>query len=104
VTAGRSNATPLIAPAAASAVADPQARNPRPARVHKFTAVDTLRTPPSPPDRPRTRPPATATAARVAGFVAALALTAAVGWQAGRMLAATPDEPAAVSTSAPSGS
>jgi hypothetical protein len=43
-----------------------------------------------------------ATAARVAVFVGALALTATVGWQAGRMLAADPAEPAAVTTSAPS--
>jgi hypothetical protein len=66
--------------------------------------VDTERTMLPPPDRPRATPRTTGTAARVAAFVTALALTAAVGWQAGRMLAPTTDEPAAVSTSAPRGS
>lgn len=46
---------------------------------------------------------ATANARRVAVFVAALALTAAVGWQAGRLLNSNPPEPAAVPTSAPRG-
>jgi hypothetical protein len=66
--------------------------------------VDTDRTTLPAPDRPRATTRTTAIAARVTAFVAALALTAAVGWQAGRMLAAEPYDPAAVSTTAPRGS
>jgi hypothetical protein len=66
-----------------------------------LTVVDsTLDSTPSAPDRPRTA----ATVARVAAFVAALALTAAVGWQAGRLVAASPPQPPVVNTSIPIGS
>jgi hypothetical protein len=59
----------------------------------------TLDTTPSAPARPRTA----ATVARVAAFVAALALTAAVGWQAGSLLVASPSLPV-VNTPIPIGS
>jgi hypothetical protein len=66
--------------------------------------VDTDRTTLPAPDPPRATPRSSAAAARVAAFVAVLALTAAVGWQAGRMLAAEPYHPVSVSTTAPRGS
>jgi predicted lipoprotein with Yx(FWY)xxD motif len=52
--------------------------------------VDTDSSPIQAPDRPRT-PTA---AARVAGFVAVMALIAAVGWQVGRMVTPDPATPA----------
>jgi predicted lipoprotein with Yx(FWY)xxD motif len=58
--------------------------------------VDTDLTPVPAPDRPRATPRTPTATARVAAFVAAMAVIAAVGWQVGRMVTPDPATPAAL--------
>jgi predicted lipoprotein with Yx(FWY)xxD motif len=60
--------------------------------------VDTDRTTAPAPDRPRAEPRTPTATARVAAFVAGMALLAVVGWLVGRTLDSGPASPAAVAS------